>query len=126
MKLIKIVTLTIFLLFFITAVHAGSHHPQVFLKKIEGSGQEGKKIVEHFCSNCHADKPLISVGAPRIGNVADWKFRVKPGMKQLFKNTDEGLNAMPPRGGCFECSDQQLMLAIKAMLPEEFSKKAWK
>ena len=123
MKLFKIMMVTFFLSCFITVLHASSHHPQEFLKKIAGSDQEGKKIVEHYCINCHAEKPLISVGAPRIGQVADWELRIKPGIKHMFKSTDEGLNAMPARGGCFECSDQQLMLAIKAMLPEEFSKK---
>ena len=37
----------------------------------------------------------------------------------LFKHTDEGFNAMPARGGCFECSDRQLKLAIAAMLPQK-------
>jgi cytochrome c5 len=43
-------------------------------------------------------------------------------MDALFQHTDEGLNAMPSRGGCFECSDKQLMLAIRAMLPETTKK----
>jgi len=29
---------------------------------------------------------------------------------------------MPARGGCFECSDEQLVLAILAMLPESAKK----
>ena len=29
---------------------------------------------------------------------------------------------MPARGGCFECSDKQLYLAILAMLPETLKK----
>lgn len=106
--------------------YANSHHPQAFLKKIAGTVQEGQKIVEHYCASCHAEKPLIAIGAPKIGQISDWEWRMKPGMKILFKHTDEGLNAMPSRGGCFECSDQQLMLAIEAMLPKEFSKKSSK
>jgi cytochrome c5 len=102
----------------ITLSQAASHHPQDFLKEIKGRDHEGEQIVEHYCANCHAVKPLISLGAPRIGNVADWTIRIKKGERVLFKNTDEGINAMPPRGGCFECSDDQLMLAILAMLPD--------
>ena len=97
---------------------AASHHPQAFLKSIAGSPNEGEQIVQHYCAMCHAEKPLIQLGAPRIGQVSDWSPRIKGGIDRLFKHVDEGLNAMPARGGCFECSDKQLMLAINAMLPE--------
>ncbi len=98
---------------------SASHHPQDFLTSIAGSVDEGKQIVQHYCSNCHAQKPLIQLGAPRIGVSADWLPRIKQGIELVFKHTDEGLNAMPARGGCFECSDKQLMLAIQAMLPKK-------
>tara|TARA_Y100000588_G_C13801698_1_gene731126 strand:- start:303 stop:683 length:381 start_codon:yes stop_codon:yes gene_type:complete len=101
---------------------ANSHHPQTFLKEIAGSKDEGHKIVQHYCINCHAPKPLIPLGAPRIGYSDDWIPRLKQGIDALFKNTDEGLNAMPARGGCFECTDKQLMLAILSMLPEQQQK----
>lgn len=99
------------------SVWSASHYPQEFLKQIAGADNEGKQIVQHYCANCHATKPIIQVGAPRIGISGDWAPRIKQGMDILFQHTDEGLNAMPPRGGCFECSDKQLMLAITAMLP---------
>lgn len=109
--------------FLVTAnAWSASHHPQEFLKGIVGSENEGEQIVQHYCANCHALKPIIQIGAPRIGISADWAPRIKQGMDALFKNTDEGLNAMPPRGGCFECSDKQLLLAIKAMLPDASEK----
>lgn len=101
---------------------AESHHPQEFLQSIRGSKDEGKQIYTHFCANCHAEKPLIPVGAPRIGETEDWKIRLKQGMGVLFTHTDEGLNAMPPRGGCFECTDKQLLLAITFMLPKQVHK----
>lgn len=112
----------VFLLMFQLQAYAESHHPQEFLQSISGSKNEGKKIYNHFCVNCHAIKPKIPVGAPRIGLGADWNLRLKQGMKLIFKNTDEGLNAMPPRGGCFECTDKQLLLAIDYMLPPKAKK----
>ncbi|MFT4059884.1 MAG: c-type cytochrome [Legionella sp.] len=98
---------------------ANSHHPQDFLYSISGAKNEGEQIYVHFCVNCHALKPLISLGAPRIRERADWQVRLKQGMSVLFKHTDEGLGTMPPRGGCFECTDKQLLLAIKYMLPKK-------
>ena len=112
--------LLIIIFFVNTATNwAASHHPQDFLNTISGSPDEGEQIVQHYCSNCHAKKPLIPLGAPRIGLSSDWESRRKQGIDVLFKHTDEGLNAMPARGGCFECSDKQLMLAIAAMLPKK-------
>lgn len=104
------------------AVQASTHNPQQILERIRGSKNEGEQIVAHFCASCHAVKPLIELGAPKIKQVADWQLRIQPGLEILFKHTEEGLGAMPARGGCFECTDQQLKLAIAAMLPESLSK----
>lgn len=101
-----------------TIALAASHHPQDFLKSIAGSKNEGAEIVKHYCAMCHAEKPLIQLGAPRLGHRSDWEPRLQQGMDIILKHTDEGLNAMPARGGCFECTDKQLLLAIEALLPE--------
>lgn len=113
-------------LFFACLLHssleASGHNPQQILESIRGSKNEGEQIVTHFCASCHAAKPLIELGAPKINQLADWQTRVKSGLDTLFKHTEEGFGAMPARGGCFECSDLQLKLAIAAMLPKSLSK----
>ncbi len=96
--------------------HANSHHPQEFLKKIAGKKQEGRDIVEHYCATCHAEKPLIPLGAPRMGVPKDWSPRLKQGLNKLLQHTEEGIGLMPARGGCFECSDHQLKLAVMVLL----------
>ncbi len=98
---------------------AATHKPQDFLKQVAGTKDEGKRIVQHFCANCHAEAPLIQIGAPRIGNQQDWHVRLKKGLPVLLQNTENGLNAMPPMGGCFECSEEQLRLAILEMIPKD-------
>lgn len=110
------------MIFNVTLVWGSSHHPQDFLNSIAGSSNEGEQIVQHYCINCHAEKPIIPLGAPRIGSLTDWQPRIKQGIDTLLARTNEGLNAMPARGGCFECSDKQLLLAIIAMLPETIKK----
>jgi cytochrome c5 len=107
--------------FFILPTWSESHHPQEFLKSVAGSKTEGLQIVQHYCVVCHAEKPMIQIGAPKIGDATDWQLRLKQGMATLFLHTENGINAMPARGGCFECSDEQLKLAILAMLPAEKS-----
>lgn len=98
------------------ATWSASHKPQDFLKAVAGTKNEGSEIVQHYCAVCHAAIPEIPVGAPRIGEKADWNDRLALGLDVLFKHVDEGMGLMPARGGCFECSDEQLRLAIQAML----------
>ena len=40
------------------------------------------------------------------------------GMPVLLKLTIDGKGAMPARGGCFECSDEQLMDVIKYIVSQ--------
>lgn len=107
---------------FISMSYAQTHRPQEFLQQIQGSENEGEQIFNHFCVNCHALKPLIPLAAPRIGIDADWQGRITQGIELLLQHTDEGLNAMPARGGCFECTNEQLVLAIIYMLPKKPAK----
>lgn len=101
----------------VNAIYAETHRPEDFLKQIRGTKDEGAQIVQHFCANCHAINPLIELGAPKINQKNDWEPRLKQGFKQVLAHTMEGIGAMPARGGCFECSDEQLTLAVLAMLP---------
>ncbi|WP_419418810.1 c-type cytochrome [Legionella sp. D16C41] len=117
---LKIILLNFFL--FKLAL-AATHQPEEFLAKIRGQKDEGQQIVQHFCANCHAAKPLIELGAPKINVSADWEGRLKQDFTKLFTHTAEGYGAMPARGGCFECSDEQLQLAILAMLPVSLQEK---
>jgi|GEM_PF-4218619 len=94
------------------------HHPEEFLKSIQNDPEAGKKIYQQFCSTCHDKNPSIDLGAPRIGVHRDWDTRMKNGLDGLLTVTQVGLNQMPARGGCFECSDAQLKAAIIYMLPQ--------
>jgi cytochrome c5 len=102
---------------FFSPLWAESHHPEEFIHSIQNDPQAGKKIYQHFCSTCHAKDPAIELGAPKIGVKKDWNSRIKKGLDGLLLVTQSGLNQMPPRGGCFECSDDQLKAAILYMLP---------
>lgn len=115
--------LGLLLVFLSLAVHAASHNPEQFLKSIRGQADEGQQIVQQFCANCHALRPLINLGAPRPGIKADWQARWAQGWPLIWQHTEEGYQAMPARGGCFECSDRQLILAIQALLPDIYAKK---
>lgn len=93
-----------------------THTPYSFVNQIRNDPDAGRKIFKEFCTSCHGKEPIIDVPAPRIGDKKAWKVRKNGGMKMLLKMTTEGVGAMPARGGCFECSDNQLEEAIKYIL----------
>lgn len=100
------------------------HHPEEFIKSIANDPQAGKKIYEQLCSTCHARDPSIELEAPKIGVTKDWARLMPAGInnpksiESLLTLTIMGVNQMPPRGGCFECSNEQLKAAIIYMLPK--------
>ena len=93
------------------ASYGASHHPLAFIEKIKDTPDEAAQIYQAFCQNCHAPQPIIPLGAPKIGVNSDWI-----GRKELLKNTLQGIGLMPARGGCFECTDEQLKKTIDYMV----------
>jgi cytochrome c5 len=92
------------------------HFPALFVKQLAGDPAAGKKIFKQFCAACHSPQPVIDIHAPAIGDKHAWKLRRKLGVNQLLAITIEGAAAMPARGGCFECSDDQLRQTIHYIL----------
>jgi cytochrome c5 len=64
------------------------------------------------CVVCH-DQGVA--GAPKTGDAAAWAPRMEKGMDALMASVKNGLNAMPPMGMCFDCSDEEYMELITYM-----------
>lgn len=65
------------------------------------------------CTFCHASG--VS-GAPKTGDSAAWKARVdEKGMDKLVVNARDGFKAMPPKGMCMDCSDEEFKSLIEYM-----------
>ena len=74
----------------------------------------GKEIYDNYCFSCHT--PGLS-GSPKLGDVEAWAPRIAKGRDLLLQTTIEGIPpAMPPRGICMDCSDEQLSQAIDYMV----------
>lgn len=73
----------------------------------------GQKRYEANCAMCHVGG---LAGAPKFGDKAAWAPRLNKGVDALVKSVITGLNAMPARGGCTTCSDEELKLAVEYML----------
>ena len=74
---------------------------------------EGKKVYESTCVVCHG---AGIAGAPKFGDKAQWAPRIAQGINVLFAHAQNGLNAMPPRGGDKSLSDARLRAAIDYMV----------
>lgn len=77
--------------------------------------RSGKEIVETTCNSCHGTGVL---GAPKIGDAADWGTRFGQGMKTIMDSAINGKGNMPARGGDGSLSDEDLKKAIVYMLKE--------
>lgn len=75
----------------------------------------GQATYDQFCVICH--KAGLA-GAPKFRDEKDWKMRLdKRTIDDLLDSALKGLNAMPPKGTCSQCSDDELKDAIDYMLP---------
>ncbi|MDF4603827.1 c-type cytochrome, partial [Vibrio parahaemolyticus] len=50
------------------------------------------------------------------GNADDWAPRIAQGKDVLVKHALEGFNAMPAKGTCMDCSDDEIIAAIDHMI----------
>jgi len=73
----------------------------------------GAAIYSRACVACHASGVA---GAPRLGDKAAWAPRMAQGVELLLRTAINGKGAMPPRGTCIDCSDDDLSAAIEYML----------
>lgn len=71
--------------------------------------RSGKDVYSSVCIVCH---DTGAAGAPKIGDKAAWSLRLPQGDAKLFTHAIQGLNGMPAKGGCNDCSDQELKDAV--------------
>ena len=75
--------------------------------------QSGEAIYASKCRACH---DYGVAGAPRYGNVEVWAQRSLKGLDVLYQNSIRGIRAMPARGGCYACSDEEIKIAVDYIL----------
>ncbi|MBU1363744.1 MAG: c-type cytochrome [Gammaproteobacteria bacterium] len=75
--------------------------------------RSGQQVVEERCQECHATGKQ---GAPKLGDMNDWKPRLKNGVDPLIKSAINGHNSMPARGGLANLSDAEMKAAVEFMV----------
>lgn len=75
--------------------------------------RSGDAVFTAACSACHSTG---AAGAPIKGDAAAWGPRVAQGRDTLLNHALNGFNAMPPRGACGTCSDEEIANAVDYMM----------
>ncbi|MCS5712728.1 c-type cytochrome [Candidatus Berkiella aquae] len=92
----------------------GSGAPVALVSEALGPNA-GEDRYKSTCAVCHETGVG---GAPKFRNAGDWKPRMADGMDTMLAIAIKGKGAMPPKGTCMQCSDQELKMAIEYMLPK--------
>jgi len=80
---------------------------------VVAAARTGDQVYNVGCAACHATG---AAGAPKTGDSGAWAARVEKGMETLVKNAINGYNAMPARGLCADCSDQEIADSVAYMV----------
>jgi cytochrome c5 len=67
------------------------------------------------CFACHGTG---AAGAPILGDAEAWAPRMEKGMDAVMLNVVNGVNAMPPKGLCFTCTDDDLAAIVAYMISQ--------
>lgn len=73
----------------------------------------GAEVYDTYCATCHAGGVG---GAPTFADVDAWAPRISKGMDALMVSTLKGIGAMPAKGLCMSCSDNELADAVTYMV----------
>lgn len=79
--------------------------------KTEANGPSN--IYEKNCKLCHASG---LAGAPKFRNKKDWQARIAEGIEVMTKKAVQGFKAMPPKGNCLNCSQEDIQKTIEYMI----------
>ena len=72
-------------------------------------------IYQRFCVACHSTGVG---GAPILGDVPQWEETLAKGIEQVYTNSIDGIGAMPPRGTCMDCSDEEIRDTVDYMIEQ--------
>ena len=75
--------------------------------------RSAEEVYNSGCMACHTSG---AAGAPMFRDVAAWSTRLTKGLDMLYVNAINGIGAMPAKGLCPTCSDEEIEIAVDYML----------
>lgn len=77
--------------------------------------RSGSEVYDAVCMACHTTG---AAGAPKIGDTAAWAPRMDKGLETLITHAVNGFNAMPAKGGCASCPEEEISSAVEYLVSE--------
>jgi len=79
-----------------------------------GEPRSGEQVYSTKCFTCHATG---AAGAPKLGDAAAWAARLaEREVNGLYESAIKGFKAMPAKGLCMDCSDDEIKHAVDHIL----------
>ena len=71
-----------------------------------------------YMASCFACHSTGAAGAPKVGagTASEWEPRLEKGMDAVMANVINGVTTMPPKGLCFDCTDEDLRAIVDYMI----------
>lgn len=79
---------------------------------VAAAGGKPKSGEEVYTGTCHMCHEAGVGGAPKMGDKGAWKDRIAQGVNTLHEHALAGIRAMPPKGTCASCSDDEVKAAV--------------
>lgn len=79
-------------------------------------GTASRSAEDIYNSNCMACHMTGASGAPILGNAEQWAPRIAQGLETLYGHAVNGLNAMPAKGLCLSCSEDEIHAVVDYMV----------
>tara|TARA_Y100000814_G_scaffold287954_1_gene258777 strand:+ start:324 stop:692 length:369 start_codon:yes stop_codon:yes gene_type:complete len=79
---------------------------------------EGFNPEQKYMASCFACHSTGAAGAPKVGAgmSAEWEPRLEKGLDAVVQNAINGINTMPAKGLCFDCTDEDLRAIVEYMI----------
>ena len=77
---------------------------------------DGFDAQQAYMASCFACHNSGAGGAPNPNNPDDWTARMEKGMETIMANVINGVNAMPAKGLCFNCTNEDLQAIVDYMV----------
>ena len=83
----------------------------------------GFNAQQKYMSSCFACHSTGAAGAPKVGAgmSAEWEPRLEKGLDAVVQNAISGINTMPAKGLCFDCTDEDLRAIVNYMIDSSYN-----
>lgn len=73
------------------------------------AARSGEQVYNSACAGCHATG---AAGAPKFADSGAWADRIGKGIDTLYTNALNGINGMPAKGLCMDCSEDEIKATV--------------